>query len=155
MLRAFRVALRAVALMGLVGAAGPAVAGQQASVDGDAPTATSSRSGSLEGARAFGVQLAFHDGTQTATLPVGTIRLRVIDHVGGRTIEAPIKWRLVTYGRDANGRRHLAAEVTGATPELVLPAAWYIVHAQLPDDVIKHPVEVTAGRIFKYTLVKN
>ncbi len=56
---------------------------------------------------------------------------------------------------DVQGQRHLAAEVSAAAPELVLPAAWYIVHAQLPGQEIVHPVEVTAGRTFKYTLVKK
>ena len=133
MLRLSKFVLQSTVVLGLVGAAVPAVAGGQAGA----------------------VQLAFHEHSQTAALPVGTIRLKVIDRVGGRTIKAPIKWRIMTYGRDDEGRRHLISEVTGATPELVLPAAWYIVHAQLPNQVIKHPIEVTAGRIFKYTLVEN
>ncbi len=133
MLRVFKFALQAVVVVGLIGAAAPAVAGE----------------------RAGAVQLAFHANAQTATLPVGTIRLRVIDRIGGRTINGPITWRIITYGRDEEGRRHVAAELTAATPELVLPAAWYIVYARLPDQEIKHPVQVTAGRTFEYTLVKN
>ncbi|MEE8505407.1 MAG: hypothetical protein V3S40_04200 [Kiloniellales bacterium] len=81
--------------------------------------------------------------------------MRVIPRIGGKAIKQPINWRVETFGRDAAGNRHEVAEVTGATPELVLPAGWYIVHARLPDKKIKHPVEVTAGRIFEYTLVKN
>ncbi len=133
MLRVFRFAIQVVAVVGLIGAAVPAFAGEPAGA----------------------VQLAFHANSQTAILPVGTIRLRVIDHVGGPTLKAPIKWRVMTYGRDEAGQRHLVAEVTGATPELVLPAAWYIVYAQFPGQEIKHPVEVTAGRIIKYTLIKR
>ncbi len=109
----------------------------------------------LAGDHAGAVQLAFHANSQTANLPVGTIRLRVIDRVGGRALKDPIKWRVMTYGRDEQGDRHLAAVRTGAAPELILPAAWYIVYAQLPDQEIVHPVEVTAGRTFKYTLVKR
>ena len=133
MLRVFKFALQIIAVAGLIGAVAPALAGD----------------------RAGAVQLAFHDNTQTATLPVGTIRLRVIERVGGHTLKDPIKWRVMTYGRDEQGQRHLAAEVTAAAPELVLPAAWYIVYAQLPDQEIVHPVEVTARRTFKYTLVKR
>ncbi len=129
----FKFAIRIIAIAGLIAAAAPVLAGE----------------------RAGAVQLAFHDNSQTANLPVGTIRLRVIDHVGGRAFKDPIKWRLMTYGRDNKGHRHLAAEVTAAAPELVLPAAWYIVYVQLPDQEIVHPVEVTAGRTFKYTLVKR
>ena len=133
MARNFKFAIRIIAIAGLIAAAAPALAGD----------------------RAGAVQLAFHANPQTANLPVGTIRLRIIDRVGGRALKDPIKWRVMTYGRDEQGDRHLAAERTGAAPELILPAAWYIVYAQLPDQEIVHPVEVTAGRIFKYTLVKR
>ncbi len=133
MSRIFKFAFRIIAVAGLVAAVAPALAGD----------------------RAGAVQLAFHDNTQTATLPVGTIRLRVIERVGGPTVAGPIEWRVMTYGRDDQGHRHLAAEVTAVAPELVLPAAWYIVYAQLPDQEIVHPIEVTAGRTFKYTLVKK
>ncbi len=133
MLRTLRFALQAVAIIGLfamatqVRAAGPAAA----------------------------VQLAFHENSQTAALPAGKVSLRVIDRVGGPTLKVPIKWRIMTYGRDDAGQRHKIAEVTGSTVELVLPAAWYIVYAQLPDQELRHPIEVTAGKSFKYTLVKN
>ncbi len=133
MLRVFEFALQIIAVAGLIAAVAPALAGD----------------------RAGAVQLAFHENSQTATLPVGTIRLRVIERVGGHTLKDPIKWRVMTYGRDEQGQRHLVAELTAAAPELVLPAAWYIVYAQLPDQEIVHPVEVTARRTFKYTLVKN
>ncbi len=133
MLRVSKFALQIIAVAGLIAAVAPALAGD----------------------RAGAVQLAFHDNSQTATLPVGTIRLRVIDHIGGQTLKDPIKWRVMTYGRDEQGHRHLVAELTAAAPELVLPAAWYIVYAQLPNQEIVHPVEVTARRTFKYTLVKN
>ncbi len=131
--RVFKFALQIIAVAGLIVAVAPALAGD----------------------RAGAVQLAFHVNSQTATLPVGTIRLRVIDHVGGQTLKDPIQWCVMTYGRDEQGHRHLAAEVTAAAPELVLPAAWYIVYAQLPDQEIVHPVQVTAGRTFTYTLVKK
>ncbi len=131
--RVFKFAWQIIAVAGLIAAVAPALAGD----------------------RAGAVQLAFHDNSQTANLPVGTIRLRVIERVGGPTVAGPIEWRVMTYGRDDQGHRHLAAEVTAVAPELVLPAAWYIVYAQLPGQEIVHPVEVTAGRTFKYTLVKR
>ncbi len=126
--RAVKLALQIFAVTSLIGAAAPASAG---------------------------IQLAFHESKSIQTLPVGTIHLRVIDGIGGRSLKAPITWRVLTYGRDDEGQRHLLAEAKGATPELVLPAAWYIVYAHLPDQVIRHPVEVTAGRTFRYTLVKS
>lgn len=92
---------------------------------------------------------------QTAALPIGTIQLRVIPQIGGATVDEAISWRVTTFGRDSSGSRPTVAEVTGSTPELSLPAGWYVVHARMADSTIKHPVEVTAGRTFKYTLVKN
>ncbi len=154
-LRAVKFALQAIAVTSFIGTVAPAVAGQQIGTAGDAGSLDSILAGSDERAQSIGIQLAFHEGEMTGTLPVGTIRLRVIDRVGGRTLKAPITWRLLTYGRDEEGQRHLFAEVKSATPELILPAAWYIVYAHLPNQVIQHPVEVTAGRTFKYTLVKK
>ena len=133
MLRTLSFALQAIAIIGLFAMTAPALAGGSAGA----------------------VQLAFHENSQTAALPAGKISLRVIARVGGPTLKAPIKWRIMTYGRDDAGQRHKIAEVTGSTVELVLPAAWYIVYARLPDQELRHPVEVTAGKSFKYTLVKK
>ncbi len=133
MLRTIRITFQTIAIIGLFAFAAPAFAGGPAGA----------------------IQLAFHDNAQTAMLPAGTISLRVIDRVGGSTIKAPIEWRIMTYGRDGDGQRHLVTEMTGSTARLVLPAAWYIVYAKLPDQEIRHPIEVTAGKSFKYTLVKK
>ncbi len=133
MLRTLNFALQAIAIIGLFAMAAPALAAGPAGA----------------------VQLAFHENSQTAALPAGKISLRVIDRVGGPTLRAPIKWRIMTYGRDDAGRRHKIAELSGSTVELMLPAAWYIVYAQLPDRELRHPVQVTAGKSFKYTLVKK
>ncbi len=133
MLRFVRFALQVIAAIGLFATVAPALAGGPAGA----------------------VQLAFHANAQTASLPVGTIRLRVIDRVGGPTLRAPIEWRVMTYGRDGDGQRHLVAETAGSTAQLVLPAAWYIVYAKLPDQELRHPIQVTAGKTFKYTLVKK
>ena len=133
MLRFVKFAVQVIAAIGLFATVAPALAGGPAGA----------------------VQLAFHDNSQTAALPVGTVRLRVIDRVGGPTLKAPIQWRVMTYGRDDAGQRHLVAESAGSTAKLVLPAAWYIVYAKLPDREIRHPVQVTAGKTFKYTLVKK
>jgi len=133
MLRTLNFALQAIVIIGLFAMTTPAFAGGQAGA----------------------VQLAFHENSQTAVLPSGTISLRVIERVGGPTLRAPIKWRIMTYGRDDAGQRHKIAEATGSRVELVLPAAWYIAYAQLPDRELRHPVQVTAGKSFNYTLVKK
>ena len=133
MQRTLSFALQAIAIIGLFAMTAPAFAGGSAGA----------------------VQLAFHKNSQTAVLPSGTISLRVIERVGGPTLKAPIEWRIMTYGRDDAGQRHKIAEASGSRVELVLPAAWYIVYAQLPDRELRHPVQVTAGKSFKYTLVKK
>ncbi len=133
MLRKLSYIMQAIAIIGLFAMATPAFAAGQAGA----------------------VQVAFHENSQTAALPAGTVSLRVIDRVGGPTLKAPIKWRIVTYGRDDNGLRHQIALATGSLVEFQLPAAWYIVYARLPDRELRHPIEVTAGKSFKYTLVKE
>lgn len=145
----FRVALQVVAVAAVMVLTIPASAEQAGTAGGEVRNTPAHSSNPF-------IRLAAHGARQqTAALPMGTIRLRVIPRIGGKTLQQPINWRVETFGRDAAGNRHDVAEVTGATPELVLPAGWYIVHARLPDKKIKHPVEVTAGRIFEYTLVKN
>lgn len=101
------------------------------------------------------IQIADQSGGQTAAVPMGTIRLRVIPRIGAKALMSRIRWEVMTFGRDGTGRRRKVTEVVGPTPELVLPAGWYVVRAHLPDKMIRHPVEVTAGRTFKYTLVKQ
>ena len=133
MLRTFNFTLQAIAIIGLFAMGAPASAGGSAGA----------------------VQMAFHENSQTAALPAGRISLRVIDRVGGPTLKVPIKWRIMTYGRDDDGQRHLIAETTGSMVELQLPAAWYIAYAELPDRELRHPIQVTAGKTFKYTLVRK
>lgn len=144
-----------IALVGLSLAAVPAWAGQVAGGPAEAVSGNTDRPSIARSGTGHYLQVATHRSSQTANLPVGTVLLRVIPNVGAQALRSPITWRVMTFGRDESGVRHLVAEVTEPTPELVLPAGWYVVHAKLPDQVIKHPVEVTAGRTFKYTLVKN
>jgi len=152
MTRVLHLTLPILAAMGLFALPTPASAGQQ-------PTTTPTlENGTANGAASNGrlfQQVAQNSTSQTAALPIGTIRLRVIPRVGGSTLHENISWRILTFGRDSNGKRQEVTTVTGATPELVLPAGWYVVHAQLKDQLLKHPVEVTANRVFKYTLVKR
>lgn len=142
MRQAFQYTVRAAAGVALLLLAAPAFAGQ-----GGAGATVARDPGQ--------VQIAGQMGAQTANMPVGTIRLRVIPKIGAKAIREQIKWIVKTFGRDGSGKRQTVAEATGPTPELVLPAGWYVVHAQLRDKLIRHPVEVTAGRTFKYTLVKQ
>jgi len=144
MKRAIEVSVPTAAVLGLFLLAAPAQAGQMSNKALDALA-----SGPLL------IQVASHMESQTANIPVGTIRLRVIPEVGGQALREPIRWRVMTYGKDDSGNRHQVAEANEATPEIVLPAGWYVVHAEMKGKTIKHPVEVTAGKTFKYTLVKQ
>ena len=138
-----KLSLCAVAGLGLMLSAAPSQAGP-----------ASMASTTIEG-QTLVQRVAGQSNSQTANMPRGTIRLRMIREVGGRAMREPIHWRVMTYGRDENGRRQQVAEATEATPELFLPAGWYIVHARTGGKTVKHPVEVTAGKTFKYTLVKQ
>lgn len=148
--------LSAVAGLALFLAAGASWAGQGDSRSGPLLGAAGQADDTFAARNPREIQIAAGqmDG-QTANLPMGTIRLRIISHVGGKALTGPIRWEVMTYGKDKSGKRRQVAKVTDPTPELVLPAGWYVVHAHLPDKTIKHPVEVTAGRTFKYTLVKQ
>jgi hypothetical protein len=151
MTRFLQFALPLFAALGLFALSAPASAGQQ-------PTTPTLENGAANGAASNGrlfQQVAQNTTSQTANLPIGTIRLRVIPRVGATTLRENISWRILTFGRDSTGKRQEVTTVNGPTPELVLPAGWYVVHAQLKDQLLKHPVEVTANRIFKYTLVKR
>ncbi len=151
MMRVLRVSLSAAAGLAFLMLAAPSQAGQAGAFG--FTTSSAEKSGyTVRNPRL--VQIASHLNSQTANVPVGTIRLRVIPEIGGKAMRDPIHWRVMTYGKDSNGKRHQVAEVTDSTPEISLPAGWYVVHAKVRGKTIKHPVEVTAGKTFKYTLVK-
>ena len=99
-LRVAKFALQAVAVTSMIGTAAPAIAGQQTSTTDGGGILTTDLAVSDERAQSFGIQLAFHEGEMNGTRPVGTIRLRVIDKIGGRSLKAPITWRVLSYGRD-------------------------------------------------------
>ncbi len=155
MKRILKVSLSAFAGLGFLALTAPSQAGQAASFDFVSSVAAISKSNAAAARNPRLVQIASHMASQSASVPHGAIRLRVIPQVGAKAVRERIRWRVMTYGKDENGRRHQVAEVTGAAPEISLPAGWYVVHARLKDKTIKHPVEVTAGKTFKYTLVKQ
>ncbi len=155
MKRVLKISLRAAAGLGFLMFAAPSQAGQAGAFDFVTSSAATAERSDYIARDPRLIQIASHMNSQTANMPVGTIRLRVIPEVGGKAMRERIRWRVMTYGKDASGKRHQVAEVTEATPELTLPAGWYVVHAQMKGKTIKHPVEVTAGKTFKYTLVKQ
>lgn len=85
----------------------------------------------------------------------GWVRLQVVPHGGAAPLTSNIDWQILTFGRDASGRRQLVAEAKGPQPELALPEGFYLAQAQTRDALVKHTIEVAAGRSYSYTLDMN
>ena len=85
----------------------------------------------------------------------GWVRLQVVPHGGAAPLTSAIDWQILTFGRDATGRRQLVAEAKGPQPELALPEGFYLAQAQTRDALVKHTIEVAAGRSYSYTLDMN
>lgn len=88
-------------------------------------------------------------------LNAGWVKLKVIPHRGAKPVKGDVAWDILTYGRDASGKRHLVATANGPRPNLVLPEGFYLVRAKTRDAKVKHTIEVTAGTTYKYTLNMN
>lgn len=88
-------------------------------------------------------------------LNAGWVRLKVIPHRGAKPMKGDVDWEILTYGRDASGKRHQVATASGPRPSLVLPEGFYLVRAKTRDARVKHTIEVTAGHTYKYTLNMN
>lgn len=103
----------------------------------------------------FSHQIAAQANQQFAALPSGQVRLQIISRGNNQTFNSPVQWTVLTFGRNSAGQREQVAKETSPTLELSLPAGWYVVHAIAGNSRIKHTIEVTAGRLYKYSLVKN
>ena len=92
----------------------------------------------------------------TVNLNAGYIDLKVIPHIGGDPVATPIDWKILTFGKDYQGKRQLLHEFpNNPRPFVVLPAGWYIVQAWEGDKLTKHAIEVVPGATLKYTLVRQ
>lgn len=91
----------------------------------------------------------------TVNLNAGEITLSVIPGIGRPALKDAIDWKIHTYGRDTEGKRHVLHQVSGANPYLVLPAGWYFVTADYGGRQLTHTIEVGAGNRFDYTLVQQ
>lgn len=92
----------------------------------------------------------------TVNLNAGYIDLKVIPHIGGDPVATPIDWKILTFGKNYQGKRELLHEFPGnPRPFVVLPAGWYIVQAWEGDKLTKHAIEVVPGATLKYTLVRQ
>ena len=98
---------------------------------------------------------AAESGQGRAEDGLGWVRLQVVPHGGAAPLTSDIDWKILTFGRDASGRRQLVAEAKDPQPELALPEGFYLAQAQTRDALVKHTIEVAAGRSYSYTLDMN
>lgn len=95
------------------------------------------------------------DQRRTLDLQAGHVQLGVIEHPGGRMIERPIRWSVMSYGRTPDGRRAAIAEATSARPRFLLSKGYYVAEAVLDGRSLRHIIEVSAGRNYNYVLTLN
>ena len=92
----------------------------------------------------------------TINLNAGYIDLKMIPHIGGDPVATPIDWKILTFGKNYQGKRELLHEIPNSPRTfVVLPAGWYIVQAWEGDKLTKHAIEVVPGATLKYTLVRQ
>jgi hypothetical protein len=82
----------------------------------------------------------------------GKIELSMIPNVGAARIDAPIHWEIMNYARDAQGRRWVVDEGTGAVRTFTLPEGTYAVRGSYSGIVVNHTVQVKAGTTYNYVL---
>ncbi len=86
-------------------------------------------------------------------LNAGTIFMKLLHNVGGKTYRQGVTWEILTYGKDAEGNRHLLATSDLAQPTFILPEGFYLARATTGTRNVRHTVEVTSGVHYKYTLI--
>ncbi|MEX0760246.1 MAG: hypothetical protein WD100_11770 [Tistlia sp.] len=88
-------------------------------------------------------------------LNAGEIGLRMIPRNGGQAVTTPIDWKVLSYRKNGKGERDVVFSANAAETEVVLPAGWYLVHANENGKLTKHTIEVGAGTRYVYTLVRK
>lgn len=88
-------------------------------------------------------------------LNAGEIGLRLIPQVGAQPVRTPIDWKVMTFRKNSRGERDVVFSANSSQTEVVLPAGWYMVHAQEKNKLTTHVIEVGAGTRYIYTLVRN
>ena len=86
-------------------------------------------------------------------LNAGTVFMKLLHNVGGKTYTTGVTWEILTYGKDSAGKRHLLASSNKAQPKFVLPEGFYLARASTGTQDVKHTIEVTSGVTYKYTVI--
>ena len=99
------------------------------------------------------------------SLPEGRYRLQTsydattveeeIAAIGAKALKNGLVWTVMTYGKDANGKRRVLHQSGESAPRMVLPAGWYMVHAMNRERLVKHVIEVGEGQTYNYTLLRQ
>ena len=82
----------------------------------------------------------------------GFATLKWINAIGGKAIKDGVKWRLLTYKKNADGSRRLLAELTGSQPRIMIPEGWYIAEATYKNQTKRLAVEIANARQYDYVL---
>ena len=86
-------------------------------------------------------------------LNAGSVVMRLIRHVGGPVLRQNVAWRILTFGRDAQGQRQLIASSGEAQPRFTLPEGFYVAQATMGTRKVRHTIEVDTGANYKYTVI--
>ena len=92
---------------------------------------------------------------ETLALNAGEITLAVQPGMRAKRLREEIDWQILTYERNADGEREEITRIVGDNPFVVLPEGLYLVRAETRRGVIRHTVEVDAGRRYDYTLLQQ
>jgi hypothetical protein len=82
----------------------------------------------------------------------GFATLKWIHAIGGKAIKDGVKWRLLTYKKNADGSRRLLAELVGSQPRIMLPQGWYIAEGTYKGQTKRLAVEIANSRQYDYVL---
>ncbi len=88
-------------------------------------------------------------------LNAGEIGLALIPRAGAQPVASPVDWKVLSYRKNYKGERDVVFSANAAQTQVVLPAGWYMVHANQNGTLTKHVIEVGAGIRYNYTLVRK
>ena len=88
-------------------------------------------------------------------LDVGFATLALIPQIGANPYRRNVEWQVRTWRKDRNGNRKTLANLAGARPRIALPEGFYMVVATHDGQETKHTIEISRGRTYDYTLIKQ
>ena len=136
------------------GSVGPVVARSQ-----DGPAVIQLPAGRYRVVAAYGSATAQSDFlvdtapvVHQVNLNAGSVVLKLIKHVGGPTLKN-VAWEILTYGKDAQGKRHHITSAAAAQPRFTLPEGFYLARATHGTQEVRHTIEISPGVTYKYTVI--